>query len=109
MAELRKNTIIDLQGYVGQKIKERGFADESLHERLLLLCEEVGELIKACRKTGIGHIKDTEGDFDISEEIVDVLNMLFAVAIELNLDVESSFREKEKRIDKRCYARKKDE
>lgn len=35
-----------LQEYVTIKVKERGFEDESLHESLLLLTEEVGELIK---------------------------------------------------------------
>ncbi len=48
--DLQPGTIKHLQEYVAAKMKERGFDDETLHERLLLLAEEVGEVIKACRK-----------------------------------------------------------
>ena len=105
MTTLKENTIRNLQNYVSEKIKERGFDDETLQERLLLLSEEVGELLKACRKTGIGHVKDTEKDYDIGSELVDVLTMLFAVAGELKIDVEKSFLKKEKEIYKRNYSR----
>ena len=47
---LQPGTIKQLQEHVATKIKERGFEDETLHERLVLLMEEVGELAKACRK-----------------------------------------------------------
>ena len=48
--ELKKDSIKNLQEYIHFKIKERGFDDESLHERLLMLTEELGELVNACRK-----------------------------------------------------------
>ena len=37
--QLKQGTIKNLQEYVAEKIKERGFEDESLHERLVLLME----------------------------------------------------------------------
>lgn len=106
MATLEENTIRNLQSYISEKIKDRGFDDETLQERLLLLSEEIGELLKACRKTSIGHVKDTEKDRDIGSELADVLTMLFAVADELKIDVEKSFLKKEKEVDKRSYSRK---
>ena len=106
--KLKKGTIKHLQEYTSFKVKERGFEDETLHERLLLLTEELGELVKACRHlTGMNvdvnkKIKDKAG-----EEVVDVFNMLFAVANKLGLDVEEEFTKKEIEIDKRIYKRSK--
>ena len=41
--KLKRGSIKDLQEYIQFKIKERGFEDETLHERTLLLVEEVGD------------------------------------------------------------------
>lgn len=105
--ELKKETIANLQEYIAGKIKERGFEDEELHERLLMLTEEVGELVKACRKmSGMYVDKNRAIEHTPGEEVVDVINMVFAVAIKLGLDVEKEFIEKEAKIDKRIYERK---
>lgn len=104
--ELKEGTIKHLQEYFTQKIKERGFEDESLHERLLLLTEELGELVHACRKvSGMNVDQNREITDKVGEEIADVLAMLLAVGIELNLDIEKEFIEKEKIVDQRTYAR----
>ena len=104
--ELNKETISHLQEYVGEKIKTRGFEDETLQERLLLLTEELGELVKACRKiTGMNVDKDREIKNETGEEIVDVINLVFAVGIKLGLDIEKEFIAKEAVIDKRIYKR----
>lgn len=107
MSQLPPDTIRQLQTYVTAKITERGFDDESLHERLLLLTEEVGELVKACRKHSGMYTNQHESDHrSIGEELTDVLNMTFAVAAALGIDVEEEFHKKEKIIDARTYARK---
>ena len=104
--ELKKDTIKNLQEYTAQKIKERGFEDESLHERLLMLTEELGELVKACRKmSGMYVDKQRPITHAPGEEITDVINMVFAVGIKLGLDIEKEFVEKEAKIDKRNYER----
>lgn len=103
---LTEGTIKALQEHIGKKITERGFDDESLHERLLLLAEEVGELIHACRKTsGMYTDKNRPSDERPEEEIVDVLNLIFAVAIKMGVDVETEFIKKEAVIDTRTYGR----
>lgn len=104
--ELKPRTIRHLQDYVSGKISERGFEDETLHERLLLLAEEVGELIHACRKTaGMNVDQHREIPDKVGEELADVINMTFAVAAKAGIDVEKEFVSKEKIIDKRSYAR----
>lgn len=104
--ELQPNTIKHIQEYVAAKIEERGFADENLHERLLLLAEEIGELIKACRKVnGMNEDQAKQNKYNIGEEVVDVINMALAVAIERGLDMEAEYRKKEAEIDRRTYER----
>ena len=104
--DLPAGTIKTLQEHIAHKITERGFDDESLHERLLLLAEEVGELIHACRKTSGMHTdQNRPRDERPEEEVVDVLNLIFAVAIKMGVDVETEFAKKEAVIDKRAYGR----
>ena len=103
---LRSGTIKHLQEYIDGKIKQRGFEDESLHERLLLLTEEIGELVKACRKiSGMNVDTGKKIKYKVGEEITDVINMIFCVAIKLNIDIEKEFYNKEAQIDKRFYKR----
>ena len=104
--ELQEGTIKHLQEYIAQKVRERGFEDESLHERLLLLTEELGELVHACRKiSGMNVDQNREITDKVGEEVADVLNLIFAVGIKLGLDIEKEFIEKEKIIDQRVYKR----
>jgi NTP pyrophosphatase (non-canonical NTP hydrolase) len=101
-----EEAIRKLQEYVAAKIVERGFEDETLHERLLLLMEEVGELAKACRKiSGMNIDQHREITNVVGEEVADVINLVFAVGIELGLDIEKEFCEKEEKIDTRVYKR----
>lgn len=103
---IQKGTIEHLQEYVAYKIKERGFEDETLHERLLLLVEEVGELVNACRKiSGMNIDVNRTINNKVGEEIADVINLVFAVGIALNIDIEKEFIEKNKEVDKRLYKR----
>ncbi len=104
--ELKSGTIKHLQEYVDAKLKERGFADETLHERLLLLTEELGELVNACRKiSGMNVDKNRDITNEAGEEIADMINLVFAVGIELGLDIEKEFLEKNAKVDKRIYKR----
>lgn len=104
--ELKKGTISHLQEYIAEKIRARGFEDESLQERLLLLTEELGELINACRKiSGMNVDKNREIKNETGEEIIDVINMVFAVGIKLGLDLEKEFLAKNAKVDARTYER----
>ena len=104
--EFKKGTIKHLQEYSAEKIKERGFEDESLHERLLLLVEEVGELANAVRKISNMNVdQNREITNRVGEEVTDIINLIFAIGIKLNLDIEKEFIEKNTEVDKRVYKR----
>jgi len=106
--ELKTGTIEHLQSHITEKIKQWGFEDETIHERLLLLTEEVGELVHACRKiTGMNIDKNREITNKVGEEITDVINMVFAVGIKLGIDIEKEFLAKEEKVNKRFYSRSK--
>ncbi len=108
MKKLKPGTIKNLQKYVSWKIDQRGFRDETLRERLVLLMEEIGELAKACRKvSGMNIDSNKEIAYKVGEEITDVINMAFAVGIELNIDIEKEYFKKEEKNDKRFYERSK--
>lgn len=104
--EYKKGTIKHLQEWESLKIKERGFEDETLHERLLLLTEELGELVNACRKiSGMNVDKNREITNKVGEELADMINLVFAVGVELGVDMEKEFIEKNEKIDTRMYHR----
>ncbi len=105
-AELPEGTITHLQEYMAKKIAERGFEDETLHERMILLTEEIGELAKVVRKSsGMNLEKKKEALENAGEEITDALNMIFAVGIKLGLNIEEEFKKKEAKNDQRTYKR----
>ncbi len=88
-------TLSDIQRYVVDLENERGFANETLTQKCLLLGEETGELFKAVRKH-VGMCVDSKSSISgPAEEIADVLILLCAVANRLGIDVETAFRDKE--------------
>jgi len=104
--QLKKGTIRHLQKYIAQKCKEWHFEDETLHEKLLLLTEEVGELIHACREvSGMNLDTKRKTTAQIEEEMADVVLTAFGVADKLGVDLEKEFFKKTKIIDKRKYKR----
>jgi NTP pyrophosphatase (non-canonical NTP hydrolase) len=96
-------TLKDIQTYVTTLEKERGFDEEVVLQKCLMLGEEVGELFKALRKEQ-GMAVDLHSDhFSVAHEIVDVFIMLCAIANRLNVDIEAAFREKEEINKKRTW------
>lgn len=103
---LKEGTITHLQEYIAFKVKQWGFDDETLHERLLLLTEEVGELVKACRKESGMYVNTQKKDTSsVEEEAIDVIQMIFAVVEKLGIDTEEAFKTKIEKVDKRVYKR----
>jgi len=85
----------DLQNYVKKLEKIRGFDDETILGKCLMLGEKVGELFKAVRKqTGIK--VDQNSKFkDIDDELADILIFILAIANRLDINLEEAFRQKE--------------
>lgn len=101
--ELFKNlkptsTLPDIQTYVKKVLQIRGFENQNVKDKLLLLSEEVGELAKAVRKNSSGasvDLKKLENYDSVESEIADVLIVLISVANILDVDIFKSLKEKE--------------
>jgi NTP pyrophosphatase (non-canonical NTP hydrolase) len=96
MPELTKSpTLSHFQEYVRKLEEERGFANQTVIDKCLLLGEEVGELFKAVRKSE-GLAVDSNSSFtEISDELTDIFIYLCAIANRKGIDLEEAFREKE--------------
>jgi len=97
-------SISELQAYVAEVEKKRGF-NESVVEKCLLLGEEVGELFKAVRaisglgvdpKSHIGHV---------GEELADVMFYLLAIANRCGVDLGNAMEKKDERNSSRVWER----
>jgi NTP pyrophosphatase (non-canonical NTP hydrolase) len=88
-------TLADFQTYVRDMEVERGFDDQKVIDKCLLLGEEIGELFKAVRKTH-GLKVDAASDIGAAdEELADVLIFVCSIANHLDIDLETAFRQKE--------------
>lgn len=96
--KLKKNpTMKDFHAYVERLEIIRGFSNEDILEKCLLLGEEVGELFKSIRKEKGIKVDHTNSKFkSISEELADILIFLLSIANRFNINLEDSFRLKEK-------------
>ncbi len=97
MPVLPKNpTLNDYQSYVIQLEKERGFFDQSVKDKSLMLGEEVGELFKAIRKQEGIKIDENSHVSPVEEELADVFIFLCSIANRYHINLEKAFRDKEK-------------
>lgn len=103
---LKQNpTLQDVQTYIDEVIKFRGFDKQSVQDELLLLTEEVGELVKAVRQhTGNVRSDANSKSHGVEHEAADVVWMLVCVCNSLGIDLESSIREKEEHNKKRTWS-----
>src|SRR5262249_3691994 len=96
MPELVKDpTLADLQRYVAELEQERGFAEQDVLKKCLLLGEEIGELFKSIRKREGISIDLASKASTADEELADVLIMICSIANRLGVDLEEAFRRKE--------------
>ncbi len=97
MATLKQNpTIKDLQIYVKQITKERGWDKNSPIEIFFLMMEEIGELARAIRDfKGFYTEKENNAKKNLEEEFADVLAYLIDLANQFDIDLEKAFREKD--------------
>ena len=109
MPELKTNpTLKEFQQYVTELETERGFSDQTIIDKCLLLGEEIGELYKAVRR-GQGLVVDSNSTFtEIGDELADIFIYLCAIANRKNIDLEKAFRKKEEKNKKRKWESLKD-
>ena len=104
MPNLKENpTLADIQKYVVELETERGFANQDVIKKCLMLGEEVGELFKAIRKQENLSIDAKSQSFSIPDEMADIIVMLCSIANRFNVDLEKAFRDKEEINKKRKW------
>jgi len=93
---LKKNpTLSDFQTYIKEMEIERGFNEQTVLEKCLMLGEEVGELFKAIRKAEGVKIDSNSHVGKIPEELADIFIFVLSIANKYDIDLEEAFREKE--------------
>ena len=104
-------SLTELQQYVRDKCRERGFDSASNLETFLLFSEEVGEMAKAMRNCqGLfqeaakkGAEDDTEARARLAEEMSDVLSYLLDLATRYGISLDEAFCRKEAVNDRRSW------
>jgi len=106
MPELKSNPLLsDIQNYVKQLELERGFADQTIIQKCLMLGEETGELFKAVRKNEKLVIDRKSEVGEVSDELADIIIFLCSIANRYNIDLEEAFRKKEEINKKRVWVK----
>ncbi|HBR71081.1 TPA: pyrophosphohydrolase [Candidatus Dependentiae bacterium] len=100
-----KPLLSDFHHYTKKLEVIRGFDDERLIDKCLLLGEEIGELFKAVRKHQGIKIDNNSKIGTIKEELADTFLYLLAIANRCNINLEDAFREKEEINKKRIWER----
>ncbi|MDP3771952.1 MAG: MazG nucleotide pyrophosphohydrolase domain-containing protein [bacterium] len=95
--------LADIQNYVRQMEKERGFNSSSNMQTCFQLGEEIGELFKAVRKAEKMRIDSNSDVTSIEEELADILIYISALANRYHIDLEKALREKEEINKKRVW------
>lgn len=94
------NNLNEIQDYIRKIITIRGFSEQRVQDKMLLLLEETGELAKAIRKTlpeaSIDYEK-IENYTDIEEEIADVFIVLVSICNRLNINLYNALKKKEEK------------
>lgn len=83
------------QRYVKQVMGERGFDEETVSQKFMLLLEETGEFAQSARKNAhLAQATDTAAE-DLSDAAADVFAILLDICNQLNLDLETAFVKRE--------------
>lgn len=92
------------QQYVQQVMSERGFDDETVSQKFMLLLEEAGEFAQAARK--IASLKtraDRKQNDTLDDEAADVFIVLLDVCNQLGINLETAFIQKEHKNQTRTW------
>lgn len=106
MSGLRNDSLGSLQAYVKKTLKERGFEDETVAQKFMLLLEEMGELAHAARKragTKVDEAKWQDSEQNLHDEAADVFIYLLDICNKLDIDLAQAFFAKEEKNRKRVW------
>jgi NTP pyrophosphatase (non-canonical NTP hydrolase) len=96
-------SLADYQQYVRQMIEERGFDNETVSQKFMLLLEESGEFAQAARKkANLAQATDAAIE-DCNDAAADVLNILLDICNRLGIDLEQAFLRRERKNQARVW------
>ena len=110
MLPLKENPkLSDYQEYIKLLCQERGWDKNDPLEIFLLFSEEIGELAKAIRnRMNLYHEEGKQIKKDeLEDEFADVFSYLLDLANQFNINLETAFRNKEKKNSKRIWRNQK--
>lgn len=91
------------QQYVRQVMQERGFDDETVSQKFMLLLEEAGEFAQAAReKANLAQATDTDTE-DLHDAAADVFTILLDICNQVGLDLEKAFINREHKNQTRTW------
>jgi NTP pyrophosphatase (non-canonical NTP hydrolase) len=91
------------QQYVKQVMIERGFDDESVSQKFMLLLEEAGEFAQAARKRANIKVRSDRDEENLADEAGDVFIILLDICNQLDIDLETAFIQKEQKNQNRTW------
>lgn len=97
------DSLQELQRYFKRALAERGYADETLSEKIMLLTEELGELARAVRKHTAVKMSNTTSQSNAAEEAADIAILLMDLCGDLGIDLYEAILAKEKINQKRTW------
>ena len=91
------------QRYLRQVLSERGFDDETVSQKFMLLLEEAGEFAKAARnQANLTQATDTSSE-DLHDAAADLFTILLDICNQLNLNLEDAFVARERKNQTRTW------
>lgn len=96
-------TLTAYQQYVLQVMQERGFHDETVSQKFMLLLEEAGAFALAARKkANLAQATDASAE-DCKDAAADVFAILLDICNQLNIDLEQAFITREQKNQTRTW------
>lgn len=91
------------QEYVRQVMQERGFDDETVSQKFMLLLEESGEFAQAAReKASLAQASDAKTD-ELDDAAADVFTILLDICNQVGIDLEKAFIKREQENQNRTW------
>ena len=91
------------QRYLKNVLSERGFDDETISQKFMLLLEESGEFAQAARKkANLTQATDTAIE-DLNDAAADLFTILVDVCNQLDIDLEKAFIAREQKNQTRTW------
>lgn len=106
MPLLKDDSLGSIQSYVKVTLKERGFDDETVAQKFMLLLEEMGEFAHAARKKAditVDAAKWKDNEQNLRDEAADVFIYLLDLCNKLDINLMQAFTAKEKKNSKRTW------